>query len=104
MRLLTPKASATGKKSTKSKSKGCAFLEFDNRRALQQGLKLHQSTLDGRTINVELTVGGGGKSEARLKKLRERNKDLNTQRVSRNDSFLRQRMLIVLIVEEARRK
>jgi nucleolar protein 6 len=103
VRLLTPKASATGKKSTKSKSKGCAFLEFDNRRALQQALKLHQSKLDGRTINVELTVGGGGKSETRLKKLRERNKDLNTQRVSSSDSFSRRRTLNVRSVEEARR-
>ncbi|KAJ7786558.1 hypothetical protein B0H16DRAFT_1446271 [Mycena metata] len=47
-----------------NKSKGCAFVEFSHRNALQQGLKLHQSELEGRRINVELTVGGGGKSGA----------------------------------------
>ena len=29
--------------------------------ALQRALKLHQLTLEGRIINVELTAGGGGK-------------------------------------------
>jgi hypothetical protein len=33
-------------------------------------------------INVELTAGGGGKSETRLAKVRERNKALLVQRVS----------------------
>lgn len=65
-----------------TKSKGCAFLEFKHQSALQQGLKLHHSSLDGRQINVELTAGGGGKSEVRLSKLKERNKGLEDQRVS----------------------
>lgn len=78
VRLLTPKS--TGGK-PKIKSKGCAFLEFTHRNALQQGLKMHQSELDGRMINVELTAGGGGKSESRLEKVRERNKQLLGQRV-----------------------
>ncbi|KAG6817726.1 hypothetical protein H0H87_004517 [Tephrocybe sp. NHM501043] len=77
IRLLTPK-STTGKPT--HKSKGCAFLEFTHRNALQQALKLHQSELDGRMINVELTAGGGGKSESRLEKVRERNKQLLGQR------------------------
>ncbi|KAH0590958.1 hypothetical protein J132_07791 [Termitomyces sp. J132] len=77
IRLLTPKSNG-GK--TTNKSKGCAFLEFTHRNALQQGLKLHQSELDGRMINVELTAGGGGKSEGRLEKVRERNKQLLGQR------------------------
>ncbi|KAL0071780.1 hypothetical protein AAF712_000702 [Marasmius tenuissimus] len=76
IRLLTPKTAS--EKSTKSK--GCAFLEFETKAALQQALKLHHSKLDGRTINVELTAGGGGNSETRLKKLRERNKKLHGQR------------------------
>ena len=80
IRLLTPKAkSGTAQK---AKSKGCAFLEFTHRNALQQALKLHQSNLDGRLINVELTAGGGGKGESRLAKVRERNKALLGQRVS----------------------
>jgi len=74
VRLLTPKTPST------SKSKGCAFLEFTHRNALQQGLKLHQSTLDGRQINVELTAGGGGKGENRLNKVKQRNRDLASQR------------------------
>ena len=77
VRLLTPKDSA-GKKTTKSK--GCAFLEFTSQQSLQQALKLHQSNLDGRMINVELTAGGGGTGETRMKKLQERNKDLHNQR------------------------
>lgn len=48
---------------------------------MQQGLKLHQSTLCGRMINVELTAGGGGKGEGRLQKLKERNQTLLKQRV-----------------------
>jgi len=70
-----------GQPAQRPKSKGCAFLEFTHRNALQQGLKLHQSMLDGRMVNVELTAGGGGKSESRLKKVRERNKALLGQRV-----------------------
>ena len=33
-------------------------------------------------INVELTAGGGGRGEARLKKVKERNKELEGRRVS----------------------
>ena len=80
VRLLTPKPSAPGKPT--AKSKGCAFLEFSHRNALQQALKLHQSEIEGRRINVELTAGGGGKSEQRLSKVKERNKELDGQRVS----------------------
>ncbi|KAJ8586539.1 hypothetical protein M405DRAFT_743448 [Rhizopogon salebrosus TDB-379] len=84
VRLLAPKPAAN-KPSSKPviKSKGCAFLEFKHRNALQQGLKLHHSSLDGRQINVELTAGGGGKGEARLSKLKERNKELESQRHKR---------------------
>jgi nucleolar protein 6 len=79
IRLLT-RTSTSG--SQRSNSKGCAFLEFTHRNALQQALKLHQSTLEGRMINVELTAGGGGKGGTRLAKVRERNKALLAQRVS----------------------
>ncbi|RDB29645.1 hypothetical protein Hypma_015744 [Hypsizygus marmoreus] len=81
VRLLTPKPAAPGK--PVNKSKGCAFLEFTHRNALQQALKLHQSDLEGRMINVELTAGGGGKSETRLTKVKERNKGLLGQRKER---------------------
>lgn len=80
IRLLTPKAKP-GTTPQKLKSKGCAFLEFTHRNPLQQALKLHQSNLEGRLINVELTAGGGGKSGPRLAKVCERNKALHGQRV-----------------------
>ena len=79
MRLLTPKVTRTG--ATVAKSKGCAFLEFSTRPTLQTALRLHQSELDGRRINVELTAGGGGKGDTRLAKLKARNKELAGQRV-----------------------
>lgn len=79
VRLLTPKAAPNGRQP--NKSKGCAFLEFATKSALQQALKSHQSELDGRMINVELTAGGGGKSEGRIEKLKKRNKELHEQRV-----------------------
>jgi nucleolar protein 6 len=83
IRLLTPKPKPGAPPPSKAiKSKGCAFLEFTSKAALQQGLRLHQSVLDGRKINVELTAGGGGNSEARLTKLKQRNKELHGQRVS----------------------
>lgn len=59
------------------KSKGCAFLEFTKASGLQNALRLHHSELDGRQINVELSAGGGGKSETRLKKLKEKNAKLD---------------------------
>ncbi|OCH94745.1 hypothetical protein OBBRIDRAFT_788998 [Obba rivulosa] len=81
VRLMTPKPSPTAKPTTKSK--GFAFIEFNSRNALQQALKLHQSVLDGRQINVELTAGGGGKSETRVQKLQERNRALHEERTKR---------------------
>ncbi|TFY72411.1 hypothetical protein EVG20_g599 [Dentipellis fragilis] len=81
IRLLNPKQTRPG--ATVNKSKGCAFLEFSARPAVQQALKLHHSELDGRQINVELTAGGGGKSETRIAKLKERNKELTAQRMKK---------------------
>ncbi|KAI0756756.1 hypothetical protein C8Q80DRAFT_1264775 [Daedaleopsis nitida] len=78
VRLMTPKPSAKSRPT--AKSKGFAFVEFTHTNALQQGLKLHQTELEGRKINVELTAGGGGKSEARLEKVKKRNRDLHEQR------------------------
>ncbi|KAF8481839.1 hypothetical protein DFH94DRAFT_852615 [Russula ochroleuca] len=82
VRLLTLKATRAGATTVakSKKSKGCAFLEFTTRPALQAALRLHQSELEGRRINVELTAGGGGKSDARLAKVKARNKLLSAQR------------------------
>lgn len=64
----------------KPKSRGIAFLELPTSAAMQQCLKLHHSTLQNRTINVELTAGGGGKSDTRKEKIKERNDRVGTQR------------------------
>jgi len=78
VRLLTPKPRPGV--AVRPKSKGCAFLEFQSKAPLQQALKLHQSMLENRMINVELTAGGGGKSEQRTTKIQGRNKELFSQR------------------------
>lgn len=97
IRLLIPKPSTKTPTKTVMKSKGCAFLEFKHRGALQQGLKLHHSELDGRQINIELTAGGGGKGLTRMKKLKERNKELEGQRVCHNRTVDFARQLIRLL-------
>lgn len=99
VRLMAPKPSAAGK--PVNKSKGFAFLEFSEKSSLQQALKLHQSQLEGRMINVELTAGGGGKSETRLAKVRERNKELHGQRVSPVSTLLLAEVLTVYSEKEA---
>ena len=72
LRLLTYKD--TGK------SKGCAFAEFANDKTLKNALKFHRSKLNGKTINIEVTCGGGGKGEARKEKITSKNR---RQRVSK---------------------
>jgi len=46
----------------------------------QIGLKLHHTRLKGRRINVEITCGGGGKSQGRKEKIRERNEKLQQKK------------------------
>lgn len=81
VRLMTDKA--TGK------PKGFAFIEFDAYDRMKTCLKLyHHSSFDdgiapARKINVELTAGGGGKSEARKEKLQVKNERLSEQRKRR---------------------
>lgn len=70
------------------KEKGIAFLEFDNDNSeiqskMEHALRMHKSTLRNRKINVELTVGGGGNSEARTQKLKEKNEKLEEERRER---------------------
>ncbi|KAJ6520066.1 hypothetical protein C8R45DRAFT_46602 [Mycena sanguinolenta] len=101
VRLRTPKPSAPGKPTTKSK--GCAFVEFSHRNALQQGLKLHQSELEGRRINVELTVGGGGKSDTRLNKLKERNKGLFEERKTRVEKLAKKDPTMSSVLDQPQR-
>ncbi|WWC62628.1 uncharacterized protein I303_105225 [Kwoniella dejecticola CBS 10117] len=80
VRLLTTKPTP---QNPKTKSRGIAFLELPNSSLMQAALKLHHSNLKGRTINVELTAGGGGNSEDRKRKLAERNERVGVQREKR---------------------
>ncbi|WRT67728.1 uncharacterized protein IL334_004700 [Kwoniella shivajii] len=77
VRLLTSKPTPG---QSAPKSRGIAFLELPTSAAMQLALKLHHSNLKGRTINVELTAGGGGAGEDRKRKIEERNKRVGTQR------------------------
>ncbi len=68
--------------------KGIAFLEFDGsgsdiQHKMEVALRMHRSTLRNRKINVELTVGGGGNSNNRLEKIREKNTKLLDERKQR---------------------
>ncbi|RCK61009.1 Nucleolar protein 6 [Candida viswanathii] len=68
--------------------KGIAFLEFDSdtqeiQSKMELALRMHHSELRGRKINVELTVGGGGNSETRLAKLKEKNEKVYEERKKR---------------------
>lgn len=74
VRLLTNKVKDDGK--WQAKSKGAAFLEWNTVDALQKALKYHHTHLGKRSINVELSAGGGGKSQNRMQKISARNKDL----------------------------
>ncbi|XP_026190275.1 uncharacterized RNA-binding protein C365.04c [Cyclospora cayetanensis] len=76
VRLLTDKQ-------TKA-PKGCAFVEFNNKDALQIALNYDGRTLGERRIRVELTAGGGGKSKNRMEKIKKKNADLRKRRASAN--------------------
>lgn len=81
MRLLTTKPDPKSK--DPPKSRGIAFLEVASSEAMQACLKLHHSSIQNRRINVELTAGGGGKSDARQGKIKERNERVGGQRERR---------------------
>lgn len=80
VRLLTTKPTRAGQA---PKSRGIAFLEVPTSENMQAALKLHHTTLNSRRINVELTAGGGGKSDSRVGKIKERNERVDVQRVKR---------------------
>nr|CRX79271.1 hypothetical protein ls5931a1_00076 [Leucosporidium scottii] len=85
VRLLTPKQSHHSSNPS-NQSKGCAFIQFTSPLALQAALRLHESDLGGRKINVELTAGGGGNSEQRKAKIAAKRKSMGEERekVARN--------------------
>ena len=70
-------------------SKGCAFLEFTAASALQKALQFHHTQFEGRTINVELTAGGGGKGDGRKERIRKKNQDLEVERQKLHDKYVK---------------
>ncbi|EPS36863.1 hypothetical protein H072_9584 [Dactylellina haptotyla CBS 200.50] len=67
--------------SGEQKCKGYGFVEFSDVGRMKTCLSLfHHSEFKGRKINVELTAGGGGKSEDRKEKVRAKNEKLNEER------------------------
>lgn len=65
------------------KPNGYAFVEFADAQSLRFALRMHQTKVGERKINVELTAGGGGKSEARTTKIKQRNESLQEERNQR---------------------
>jgi nucleolar protein 6 len=53
-----------------NKSLGTAFIDLEDKHQIPNALRLHHSMFQGRQINVERTVGGGGNSEKRTTKLK----------------------------------
>ncbi|CCU97576.1 unnamed protein product [Malassezia sympodialis ATCC 42132] len=106
VRLLTKKAdpnALTGLSNSKKKSiakgkakdpsapvsKGCAFVEFTNKASLQKALRFHHTMFHGRQINVELTAGGGGKSQHRKEKIKAKNESLDKQRRKLHEKYVK---------------
>ena len=52
---------------------------------MELALRMHHTEIRNRKINVELTVGGGGNSEARIQKLKEKNEKVLEERKKRVD-------------------
>ncbi|KAJ2629553.1 hypothetical protein H4R22_003258 [Coemansia sp. RSA 1290] len=75
VRLMTDKV--TGK------SRGFAFVELGTSTDMKRALDYHHRLLGTKSINVELTAGGGGNSESRKNKLEVRRKDLEKERSKR---------------------
>ncbi|KAK9470205.1 uncharacterized protein V1510DRAFT_423708 [Dipodascopsis tothii] len=68
---------------TTNKLKGFAFAEFTGDQAVKRMnvcLRMHHTEFEGRKINVELTAGGGGKSDNRKEKIRLKNEKLEEER------------------------
>ena len=60
-------------------SRGMGFVELSTESDVHTALRLHKSPMEGRRINVERTVGGGGASEERKAKLGDLREKQGTQ-------------------------
>lgn len=78
------------------REKGIAFMEFDNdnkeiQSRMDHALRMQHLVFRNRKINVELTVGGGGNSEQRQQKLKDKNEKLQEERKERLKKELKKR-------------
>ncbi|KAJ2371144.1 hypothetical protein IW150_004730 [Coemansia sp. RSA 2607] len=80
MKSANPVSVRLGTHKDTGKSRGFAFVEFGSSSDLKTALKFHHHRIGEKKINVELTVGGGGKSETRTKKINERREKLDNER------------------------
>lgn len=71
-RLLTHKDSG--------KSKGCGFMEFSSNKVMQAALKFHRSCVQGKHVNIEMTCGGGGRTENRRNRIQEKNRKMRERK------------------------
>lgn len=89
-----------------TKSKGCAFVEFEGYDHMKTCLKTyHHSEFDdgksaARKINVELTAGGGGNTKVRKGKIAEKNEKLTEQRTRRIGEEEKQKLVKRGVTEE----
>ncbi|OBT64533.1 hypothetical protein VE03_05333 [Pseudogymnoascus sp. 23342-1-I1] len=89
-----------------TKSKGCAFVEFEGYDHMKTCLKTyHHSEFDdgksaARKINVELTAGGGGNTKVRKGKIAEKNGKLMEQRTRRIGEEEKQKLVKRGVTEE----
>ncbi|OAF61200.1 hypothetical protein VC83_02334 [Pseudogymnoascus destructans] len=89
-----------------TKSKGCAFVEFEGYDHMKTCLKTyHHSEFDdgkstARKINVELTAGGGGNTKVRKGKIAEKNEKLMEQRTRRIGEEEKQKLVKRGVPEE----
>ncbi|CAG9318743.1 unnamed protein product [Blepharisma stoltei] len=58
------------------KFRGFAFAECTNNDQFQKLLRMHHLELKGRKVNIEMSAGGGGKSEARKQKIKKVNEKI----------------------------
>lgn len=70
-------------------SKGCAFVEFTSNRSLQKALQYHHTMFQGRSINVELTAGGGGKGQGRKDRIEHKNRELEAERRKLHEKYVK---------------
>ena len=69
------------------KFRGFCFVECPTNDQYQKLIKMHHLKLLGRKINVEISAGGGGNSETRKNKIKQKNEKISKYRKSLHESM-----------------